>query len=130
MPKAGTIGWCDLTVENAEELQTFYSSVIGWLPCSVDMGAYSDFTMTMDLQPVAGICHNRGVNQGIPPVWMVYFVVADLDASIAECEKLGGTVILAPKSLGGSRYCIIRDPAGAASALYQAAQEANQPQSS
>lgn len=125
-PQAGTITWCDLTVPDAGALKEFYQNVVGWKSADVDMGGYNDFTMlTPDGKTaVAGICHHRGTNEGIPPQWMVYINVADLDQSVKEVEGRGGTVILGPKNISGyGRYCLIKDPAGAVCALFQPAQE-------
>lgn len=120
-PVMGTIGWTDLTVPNAEEVRDFYAEVVGWKPEPVDMGGYSDFTM---LSPdngaaVSGVCHARGGNADLPAQWLIYVYVADLDARLERCRALGGKVLAGPKSMGKSRYAIIRDPAGAAMGLYQ-----------
>ncbi len=118
----GRIAWCDLTVPDANDLKNFYAAVVGWAPSSVDMGEYDDFAMVPSDtdQPVAGICHRRGVNEDFPAQWLIYITVLDLDAGMARCKERGGAVILGPKSMGGgSRYCVIRDPAGAVAALYQ-----------
>jgi len=119
-PEVGSIGWVDLTVPNAEEVRDFYAQVVGWKPQPLDMGGYSDFVM---LAPggegKAGICHARGKNAGQPPVWMVYLMVANLDASIASCEELGGKVLVPARGAGGGRFCVIQDPAGAVAALFQ-----------
>ena len=79
-PAIGTIGWIDLTVDNAEQLRDFYAAVTGWKPEPVVMGGYDDFNMTSPETgiPAAGVCHARGANKGLPPAWMVYIVVADL----------------------------------------------------
>ena len=36
-PKTGTIGWTDLTVDDAETLRNFYSEVVGWTFSNVDV---------------------------------------------------------------------------------------------
>ena len=120
-PKVGTIGWMDLTVDDAESVRDFYSSVVGWMADPVDMGDYSDFNMLdPDGKPVAGVCHQRGSNQGTPRQWIIYATVADLDASMEACEAGGGEVVHGPHSIGpDARYCVIRDPAGAAMGLYE-----------
>lgn len=123
-PRPGTISWQDLTVEDAEKLRDFYQSVIGWSPEPVTMGGYADFVMTADGDEIAGICHARGANAGLPPVWIVYITVEDLDHSIQECQRLGGSIVTAPRGYGGGRYCVIKDPAGAICALYQPADAA------
>ena len=117
----GTIGWRDLTVADAAAVRDFYKRVVGWETQDVDMGGYSDFTMTSPEtgEGVAGVCHARGGNKGLPPQWLMYIVVADIEESMASCTELGGEVVAGPKSMGSSRYCVIRDPAGAVCALYQ-----------
>jgi uncharacterized protein len=121
-PAVGTIGWIDLTVANAVEVRDFYQAVTGWSAKEVPMAGYSDFCMlpAADAAPIAGICHARGPNADIPPQWLIYITVADIDASIARAVERGGTVVVGPKALGSSRFCVIRDPAGAIAGLYQA----------
>ena len=123
-PRPGTVTWQDLTVEDAERIRDFYQSVVGWKPEPVHVGTYADFVMTSEGSEIAGVCHARGANAGLPPVWLIYITVEDLDHSIAECERLGGSVLTAPRSYGGGRYCVIKDPAGAVCALYQPADAA------
>ena len=120
-PRVGSIGWVDLTVDDAAGVRDFYREVVGWGASEVDMGGYSDFCMLEDgtEKPVAGVCHGRGGNAGLPPVWLVYITVADLDASAARCAELGGRVIAPARSAGGGRFCVIEDPAGAVAALYE-----------
>ncbi len=123
-PEIGSIGWLDLTVDEAEQVRDFYAAVVGWQPSPVDMGGYSDFNMQSPGrgQAVAGVCHARGINADLPPVWLVYFVVEDLDHSIQECLDRGGKVIAGPKEMGGQgRYCVLQDPAGAIAALWSQA---------
>ena len=63
----GTIGWRDLTVENAVQIRDFYSDVVGWQHSPVAMGDYDDFNMLAgNGETVAGICHARGGNAGLP----------------------------------------------------------------
>ena len=126
-PKPGTISWTDLTVEDAEQIRDFYSKVVGWEPTPVDMGGYADFNMNQPGtdNPVAGVCHSRGSNVGLPAQWLIYIVVEDLDSSAESCTELGGEVLVEPKRMGGhGRYCVIKDPAGAVAALFEPASAA------
>lgn len=99
-PPVGTIAWTDLTVPDAEGIRDFYARVVGWIPEPVAMGEYSDFNMTVPAtgEPAAGVCHARGVNAELPPVWLVYLVVEDLEDSLAGVHRLGGSVITEPVS--------------------------------
>ncbi len=123
-PETGSIGWIDLTVDDAEQARDFYVEVVGWKHEPVDMGGYSDFNMKSpaDGEPRAGVCHRRGGNAGQPSCWMIYINVDDLDRSIERCRALGGEVLAGPKGAGGhGRYCVIKDPAGAVAALFEPA---------
>ena len=120
--KAGSISWIDLTIDDAERLREFYERVVGWAAVPVEMGGYSDYSMTPPSTdtPAAGICHARGVNADLPPQWLIYITVADLDAGIASCRALGGEILAGPRGLGEhGRFCVIRDPAGAVAALFE-----------
>ncbi|MCB9451259.1 MAG: VOC family protein [Anaerolineaceae bacterium] len=124
-PMIGRIMWTDLTVPNADAIRDFYQAVVGWEASGVPIDAeYEDYNMLPPGgEPAAGICHARGVNANIPPQWLIYITVADIDQSIAACTRLGGKVIVPLREQGGSRFCVIQDPAGAVAALYQPAAE-------
>jgi predicted enzyme related to lactoylglutathione lyase len=121
-PPVGSIGWCDLTVPNADAVRDFYRGVVGWTSTDVDMGGYADFCMNQPFNgtATAGVCWARGVNADLPPVWLVYFIVASLDDSLARVRESGGEVLRKPKSSSGGRFAVVRDPAGAVCALYEA----------
>jgi predicted enzyme related to lactoylglutathione lyase len=119
-PSIGSIVHIDLTVNDAVAVRDFYRTVVGWTANGLDMGGYEDFMMMPpgSETPAAGICHARGVNADLPPQWLVYITVADLDESLHRCVEQGGRVISDPKDGGdGVRYCVIQDPAGAYAAL-------------
>jgi predicted enzyme related to lactoylglutathione lyase len=116
----GAICWMDLTVPQADRIAEFYQQVVGWTSTPFDMGDYRDYCVNApgSGQAVAGVCHARGVNADLPPQWLIYIVVADVDQSVAVCQKLGGEVVAGPREMDGQgRFCVIRDPAGAVAAL-------------
>ena len=118
---AGNILWQDLTVSNVIEVRDFYREIIGWNCISEDMGGYDDFHMVIPLSgnSVAGICHARGENADLPPVWLIYIAVENVEKSARSCKDLGGEVVVEPRMMGKGRFCVIRDPAGAVCALYR-----------
>ena len=115
----GTIAWRDLAVEEAERVRDFYASVVGWESKPHDMGDYDDYEMVVPAtgETVAGICHARGTNEDLPPQWLVYVSVEDVEASAARCLDLGGRVLDGPRDMGKQRFCVIQDPEGAVLAL-------------
>jgi predicted enzyme related to lactoylglutathione lyase len=121
-PAVGAIAWWDLTVPDAESVRNFYTAVVGWQPEPVDMGGYSDFVMKSPAtgNAVAGVCYARGMNADLPPYWLPYVIVADLDVRLKRCTENGGSAVTEIKhGEDGSRYCVIRNPAGAVLTLME-----------
>jgi hypothetical protein len=121
-PEVGSVSWFDMAVENADEVRDFYRQVVGWTVTPLDMGGYNDYCMNQpgDGKTVAGICHARGSNQGLPAQWMIYINVADLDESLKQCEERGGKVVRGIRVFEGQgRHAVIQDPAGAVAALWE-----------
>ena len=70
--------------------------------------------------PVAGVCHARRDNADLPPAWLMYVNVLDLDASLARCAGRGGSALDGPRAMGEmGRLAVIRDPRGATLALFE-----------
>jgi predicted enzyme related to lactoylglutathione lyase len=58
---------------------------------------------------------------GMPPVWMPYVFVADVDNATARAKQLGGAVVAGPLDVMDSgRMSVITDPTGAFISLWQA----------
>ena len=121
MSEIGRIGWIDMTVGDADGVRDFYKAVVGWETDDVSMGDYSDYVMKMpgSGDGVAGVCHARGTNADLPPGWLIYIVVEDVEQSAAACTANGGKIVVEPRGLAGGRFCVIEDPGGSVAALYQ-----------
>lgn len=121
----GTVGWIDITTSDAVTLRDFYCAVVGWEHSSVPMKGYDDYCVHPSPQadPVAGICHAQGKNQGLPTGWLIYITVANLETSLAEVTSRGGKIIRPSVNAGGmGRYAVIQDPAGNHCALFESAE--------
>ena len=118
--KIGEMAWLDLSVKNAEQVKGFYQEVIGWTAAPCSMGEYNDYTMMSSSgEAVGGVCHAQGVNADLPPAWLPYFLVADIEKSTAQVVSQGGEMVSEIKSMGSDKYAVIKDPAGAVCAIYQ-----------
>lgn len=116
---AGSIIHHDLTVADADGVRDFYRDVVGWTSVGLPMGDYDDYVMQDGAgAPVAGVCHARGTNEHLPPQWLMYVQVDDLDTRAATAQSSGGRIIQPIRGNPGSRYCVVEDPAGAVFALY------------
>jgi uncharacterized protein len=118
----GKVEWADLTVPDAGRVRDFYQKVVGWKTSNLDCGGYDDFCMNLPSngQTVAGVCHTKGANKNLPPVWLMYVNVANLNESIKWVKELGGEVVDGPRQIGDRNFCCIKDLAGAYLALYEA----------
>ncbi len=120
----GSIDWIDMTVPDAPagatKVRRFYEKVVGLGVMPVPMGAYEDFCMIAgDGRVTSGICHGRGANADVPGGWLPYMTVASLAKSLAAARKAGGTVVGKPRSAGGGKFAIVRDPGGAHVGLFE-----------
>jgi uncharacterized protein len=86
------------------------------------MDGYADYAMTnLEGRDVTGICHAKGINEGLPAQWLVYFTVMDLQFALDEAIANGGAILRAPTDMGAGQFAVIRDPAGAVCALFEMA---------
>ena len=113
----GKIQWFDLTVPEAEDIRDFYVEVCGWSAANHDMGGYADYVMQNEEgEPVAGVCHARGVNAKLPAAWMPYVLVEDIDQTLEKAKARGAEIIDDRRE---ANLAIIRDPAGAYIGFWQ-----------
>ncbi len=121
--RVGRISWLDLTVSDASATRDFYRQVVDWSVQDVEMEdgseRYADHKMFGDDgNPAAGICHARGLNLGLPPMWMIYLPVGDLAESVRRVREEGGKIIKATRGNDGEyAYAVLQDLVGAYLAL-------------
>lgn len=115
----GMIAWHDLTVppHTIAAAKAFYQAVVGWSLQPHPMGEYDDYDIQADGTTVAGLCQARGSNADLPPHWLIYVPVPDVDAACTRASTTGGRVLAGPRMMGGYRFAVLQDPAGAALAI-------------
>lgn len=63
---------------------------------------------------LAAIHEASGERSGLPPVWVIYLPVGDLEESLRRAEDEGGRVIrLISGKEGDAARAVLRDPVGA-----------------
>jgi hypothetical protein len=106
--------WFHNSSESPSECTTFYEKLFGWKPSAGPAG------MTM-LAGTAGPIAAVGAKEPSVGGWIPYAQVDDVDAATKKAEKLGAKVVK-PKTRGpAGDFTIVRDPGGAAVALWQKA---------
>lgn len=120
-PPLGSFGWAEVTCDDLAEAGRFYTHVFGWteappMPFEGPGGEYHVF-LRPGGQPVAGM---RLKHEGEPRfTWTHYVRVADVDALLARCPELGGTVYLPAREVPGQlRFGQLADAAGAILGLH------------
>jgi uncharacterized protein len=116
----GRFVWYELMTTDIETARAFYASVVGWgtRDSSAPGLAYSLFTAGES--PVAGLMNlPEGASRtGVPPQWMGYVGVDDVDAAVDRIKQLGGAVHVPPTDLPNiSRFSVVADPQMATLAL-------------
>ena len=131
--KPGNFCWMELMTPNREKARKFFTDLLGWETQDQQMPAGPDcpaFTYTMagpKGQPykVAGMMQMDGpMWEGIPPHWMGYITVEDVDAKAKRVEQLGGAIKVPPMDIPNvGRFTVIQDPTGAVISLITLAQK-------
>jgi hypothetical protein len=112
----GALVWNELNTTDPEGAAPFYSGLFGWTiePFEGSPEPY--------LSIKNGDSNNggaRGLAQaGLPPHWLVYFGVEDIEESIATVGRLGGSKMAGPIDIQIAKIAVVSDPQGAIFALY------------
>lgn len=118
-PKTGEFCWNELITQDTAAAKEFYGSLFGWEIHDIDMGDVT-YTMFKSGDKEIGGMLQTPQGQNIPPHWMSYINVEDLDAATEKATSLGATVMVPAKNVGDfGRFSVIVDPTGAHIALWQ-----------
>jgi predicted enzyme related to lactoylglutathione lyase len=116
----GAWAWCDLRTDQPDAAREFYGAVFGWEYAAVPMAGdeYTTFTAPGSPAPAGGVGPMMGA-EGVPPLWLNYFAVDDVDRSLGAVTAQGGTIITPAFDTPFGRMAPILDPAGAALMVMQ-----------
>ncbi|AWW40987.1 VOC family protein [Streptomyces cadmiisoli] len=117
----GSLGWVELLTREPARARDFYTTVFGWTvnvsPYYTQWGiAGADFGGMTEM--------DDKFPPEVPPHWLPYFAVADVDGTAATATRAGGTVLMAPTSVpDGPRIAVLRDPQGAVLGVHRSGHE-------
>ena len=110
---AGRFFWNELHTHDPAKALQFYEKVVGFSHRSMDMGPSGTYH----------ILSRGGVDRGgvsghlpdsVPPHWLPYVAVDDVDATVARAKRHGGTIRTSPADIPGvGRFSVLQDPTGA-----------------
>jgi predicted enzyme related to lactoylglutathione lyase len=112
--------WYELMTPDIEAVREFYRTVGGWnIPDSgspVGTGAMDYRAIQRaDGGMAGGVLQMRQdmIDHGARPGWLPYFHVADVAATVARVEALGGKVHMPPRTIDVGTMAMVADPQGA-----------------
>jgi uncharacterized protein len=118
--KSGEFCWRELVTSDSGAAFGFYARLFGWkILEEMDMGPLGAYRIFgLGEQRMGGMMTaEKGVT--MPPMWLYYVNVADLDAVLARATGRGATVTNGPMEVpGGAKIAQLADPQGAAFALH------------
>ncbi len=120
-PKIGEFCWNELATSNVQAAKDFYGKVFGWKFSEHNMGDMTYTIIKVNDQERGGIwAIPKDMQKQIPPHWMAYILVENVDTSLEKAKKNGATEIKPATEAGDfGRFAIIKDPTGAHIALWQ-----------
>ena len=113
----GALSWNELATHDPEWAAAFYTGLLGWDAELLEEIGYR--TLTNRGRAAGGIIQIREDWGDVPPHWMVYFTVADLDKAIARIKELGGEAMESMEAAGVGRFAVVHDPQGAVFTIIQ-----------
>jgi predicted enzyme related to lactoylglutathione lyase len=112
----GALVWNELASRDLDASSAFYSGLFGW-----EIAPFEGSPMPYLSIKNAG-ANNGGMRElgppGVPPHWLVYFGVQDIDAGLAKVQELGGEKVAGPIDIQMAKIAVVKDPQGAMFALY------------
>jgi uncharacterized protein len=108
--------WNELSTPDLDASKSFYTQLFGWSAEPFEGSPEPYLVIRVGERGNGGI---RPLDPpGMPPNWLVYFAVEDIDAALARVEELGGAKHAGPIDIGMAKIGIVADPQGATFALY------------
>ena len=115
----GALSWNELETRDTGAAKDFYGAVFGWAFEDHEMegmGTYAEWKLGD--ASIGGMADISGrMPDEVPAHWMIYFAVADADASLEKVRESGGEVRFGPVDIPVGRFGIVADPWGAAFAM-------------
>lgn len=117
----GEVCWMELMVDDPTPLLPFYGDLFGWNfsePMAMNGGEYTSFQINGE--GVGGFLKRPPNVPAMPPVWMNYFAVANVDTWAEKAATLGGKIVMPKTEIPETGYfALIEDPTGAMSYLFE-----------
>ncbi|WP_163571631.1 VOC family protein [Fodinicola feengrottensis] len=110
----GTLSWNELLTRDLDGSKAFYGTIFGWTANTMQLGEMAYTEWKLGGASMGGMMEMDATFPAeVPPHWMVYFAVADTDATVEKVVALGGHVHQPPMDIPQGRFALVADPQGA-----------------
>src|SRR5438309_2655853 len=118
----GQFSWVELGTTDSAAAKKFYGGLFGWTFEDMPAGPDMIYTMNKLGNHRTSALYKMGKDmQGMPPHWLSYVTVDDVDATTAKAKQNGAKAMKEPFDvMDVGRMSVLTDPTGAHIALWQA----------
>jgi hypothetical protein len=118
--RPGTFCWDELHTRDMEAAKKFYGNVFGWSGKG-DQGGTDYWHVQTAGKEIGGMTSHMG-GPNVPPHWLGYIAVSDVDAMTQKVETLGGKILMPAMEIPKvGRFSVVQDPTGAVFSLFRSA---------
>jgi uncharacterized protein len=112
----GAFCWNELYTSDLDAAKSFYGQLFGWEWHEFEQSPEPYFVIMNQGHGNGGV---RTLAQpGVPPHWLVYFAVEDIESALSKLGELGGESVTGAIDIGIAKVAVVKDPQGAVFALY------------
>jgi hypothetical protein len=125
----GRFVWHEIFTSDIDATKKFYSAVAGWTAKTMKMPGM-DYTMFLVGETqIGGVMDLSSIPmQDVPPHWLGYVSVPNVDEAVAATKSGGGKVLKEASDVPNmGRFAVLQDPQGAVVAAWKAA-DGDQPE--
>lgn len=111
--------WNELMTPDPGAAQAFFADLFGWTYEKSDGSDRAYWNIHLQGRRSGGMLQITEEMGTVPPAWIAYFNVADLEGTVKSIAAAGGALCFAPFDVPVGRIAMVNDAQGAAFALIQ-----------
>ncbi|MEM8855032.1 MAG: VOC family protein [Pseudomonadota bacterium] len=120
----GLVWWSECVSKDVDKARAHYEAVAGWTFDEMPMaqgGTY--YIAKVGDKPVAGLMSVTQLDHEVPPHWMTYIAVADINEAVKAAKDTGGTILREPFNVPGvGTIAMVSEPGGAVAGFIEPAE--------
>ena len=112
--KPGAVSWTELATDDTEAAKQFYGKLFGWTFQTMEMPGMNYDVISVEGRQFGGVLKMPQDKAEMPPLWISYVTVENVDEIAKQAVALGAKLIRPPQDIPEvGRFCILQDPQGA-----------------